>query len=79
LSFAGNAGSVESTVGASTVESSTYSTEVEEQAETFPAASVAVAWKVVVESSGTLTRKPTLANLDSGPPAAAVPEQSSVV
>ena len=68
LLFAGEAGLVLVSVGcAGAVESSTYVTELDEQAETLPAASVAVASKLVVESSATDTDNPGDAN------AAAVP------
>jgi hypothetical protein len=50
-----------------------------EQSETFPAVSVAVARKVVVESSGTETVTPGDAKSDAEPLAAAVPVQSEDV
>jgi hypothetical protein len=64
---------------AGAVESSTYVTELAEQPETFPAASVAVALKVVVESSATATVSPALEKAAAVPEAAAEPEQSLVV
>ena len=68
LSFAGPTGLEASEVGrAGVVESSTYVIELVEQLETLPAASVAVALKVVELSSETATVRPGLAN------AAAVP------
>jgi hypothetical protein len=50
-----------------------------EQSETFPAVSVAVARKVVIESSGTDTVKPGEAKAAAEPLAAAVPVQSEDV
>jgi hypothetical protein len=64
---------------AGAVESSTYVTELAEQPETFPAASVAVALKVVVESSATATVSPGVEKAAAVPEAAAEPEQSLVV
>jgi hypothetical protein len=54
-------------------------TELAEQLLTFPAASVAVALKVVLESSATATVKPGLAKAAAVPDAATAPEQSLVV
>jgi hypothetical protein len=54
-------------------------TELAEQPETLPAASVAVALNVVVESSATATVSPGLEKEAALPVAAAVPEQSLVV
>jgi hypothetical protein len=64
---------------AGVVESSTYVTELVEQPETLPAASVAVALKVVELSSETATVRPGLANAAAVPLAATEPEQSVVV
>jgi hypothetical protein len=49
-----------------------------EQPETLPDTSVAVALKVVVESSATATVRPGLKNAAAVPVAAAAPEQSLV-
>jgi hypothetical protein len=79
LSFAGDAGVVESPLGAAgAVESSTYVTPLE-QAEVLPAASVAVALKVAALSSETVTVRPGEAKLPAAPLAATEPEQSDVV
>ena len=61
FSFAGESGSVSVRTGSSgAAESSTYVTELEEQLEVLPAASVAVAWNVVVESSATAPEQSVL-------------------
>jgi hypothetical protein len=74
LSFAGDAGEVDVNVGAAGgVESSTYETEVVEHADSLPAASVAVAYKVVVASLGTVTETPPDANDAAVPLPNAVP------
>ena len=79
LSFAGETGVEPSEAGsAGAVESSTYVTPAE-QPETLPAASVAVALKVVVESSDTATVRPGLEKAAAVPLAATEPEQSLVV
>jgi hypothetical protein len=79
LSFAGPAGLAASADGAvGELESSTYVTSEVEQPETLPAASVAVALKVVVESSGTATVMP-VAKVAADPVAVGAPEQSLVV
>jgi hypothetical protein len=76
LSFAGEAGVVESELGADgAVESSTYVTPLE-QLETLPAASVAVALKVDVESSATFAERPGEPNAAAPPVAVGAPEQS---
>ena len=63
MAFAGDAGDVDVNVGASGgVESSVYETEVVEHADSFPAASVAVAYNVVVASLGTVTDTPPAPN-----------------
>jgi hypothetical protein len=80
LSFAGESGSVSVRAGSfGAVESSTYVIELEEQLEVLPAASVAVAWNVVVESSATGTARPGEEKSDAEPIAAAGPEQSELV
>jgi hypothetical protein len=80
LLFAGEGGLVLVSVGvAVAVESSTYVIVDEEQADVFPAASVAVARKVVVESSVTDTERPGEAKLAALPWAATPPVQSEVV
>jgi hypothetical protein len=78
LSFAGPAGVDTSEDGAAgAVESSTYVTP-EEQPLTLPAASVAVALKVVDESSATATATP-VAKAAALPVAAGTPVQAAVV
>jgi hypothetical protein len=80
LSFAGETGLEASEAGsAGAVESSTYVTEEVEQAEALPAASVAVALKVVELSLETAIVSPGLAKAAAVPVAAAPPEQSLVV
>ncbi len=79
LSFAGETGLEASALGsAGAVESSTYVTEELEQPETLPAASVAVALKVVEVSSETVTVRPGDAKAAAGPVAAAPPVQAAV-
>src|SRR3954454_9517461 len=79
LSLAGPTGLVAARCGDSgAVESSTYVTAPVEQAETLPASSVTVAWKVVVVSSSTWAAIPVAEKADSGPVAAGVPLQSPV-
>ena len=79
MSFAGEAGVVPSPPGAfGLVESSTYVAEELEQPDTLPALSVAVALKVVVESSATATVMP-VANVAAEPLAAGAPVQAAVV
>ncbi len=79
LSFAGETGVEARALGsAGAVESSTYVTEELEQALTFPAASVAVALKVVELSSETVTVRPGLENAAAVPVAAAPPVQPAV-
>jgi hypothetical protein len=64
LAFAGDGGSVAVRMGAGGgLESSTYVTELGEQLEALPAASVAVAWKLVVASSATATGAPAVLNV----------------
>jgi hypothetical protein len=76
LSFAGDPGEVDVNVGAAGgVESSTYETEVLEHADSFPAASVAVAYNVVVASLGTVTATPPEPNDAAEPLPSAVPLQ----
>jgi hypothetical protein len=65
-------------VDAGAVESSTYVWPAE-HGDVLPAPSVAVALKVIVESSPTLTVRPALPNAAAVPDAAAAPEQSAVV
>ena len=80
LSFAGEPGEVASEVGlAGAVESSTNVTESVEHADTFPAASVAVAKNVVLVSFVTDTAKPGLSNAAAVPVAATLLEQSLFV
>jgi hypothetical protein len=80
LSFAGEAGVESRELGsAGAVESSTYVTEELEQPETLPAASVAVALKVVELSFATAIVRPGEAKAAAVPVAAAPPEQSLVV
>ena len=85
LAFAGDAGDVDDNVGAAGgVESSTYETEVVEQADSFPAASVAVAYKFVVVSLGTVTEIPPEPNdaaepLPNTDPPHAAPEYTFTV
>ena len=74
LSFAGDAGDVDVNVGAGGgVESSVYEAKVVEHADSFPAASVAVAYSVVVASLGTVTETPPDANDAADPLPNAVP------
>ena len=78
--MAGEAGLEASDAGSpGAVESSTYVTEELEQPETLPAASVAVALKVVELSFATAIVSPGLAKAAAVPVAAAAPEQSLVV
>jgi hypothetical protein len=80
LSFAGETGLEAREPGSpGAVESSTYVTEELEQPDTLPAASVAVALKVVEESFATEIVSPGEANAAAVPVAAAPPEQSLVV
>jgi hypothetical protein len=79
LSFAGESGSVSVKVGvAGAIESSTYVTDVDEQADRLPAASVALARRVVVVLSATVAVSPAPANVAALPPATGVPLQSAV-
>ena len=79
LLLAGPAGVEASPEGfAGAVESSTYVTEELEQPEAFPAASVAVALKVVDESSATAAVIP-VANVAAVPVAVGAPVQAAVV
>jgi hypothetical protein len=79
VSFAGETGLEASALGsAGAVESSTYVTEAVEQPETFPAASVAVALKVVDVSLETETVRPGEAKAAAVPVAAAPPVQPAV-
>jgi hypothetical protein len=79
LLFAGDTGLEARDEGrAGAVESSTYVTELDEQPETLPAASVAVALNVVDESSETATVIP-VANAAAVPVAAGPPVQEPVV
>jgi hypothetical protein len=79
LLFAGPAGVAASEAGsAGAVESSTYVTELVEQPLTFPAASVAVALKVVELSSETATLMP-VAKAAAVPVAVGAPVQAPVV
>jgi hypothetical protein len=76
FSFAGEPGEEFSALGAAgAVESSVYATPLE-QLETLPAASVAVALKVVDESSATLTLSPAPPNAAAPPVVTGAPEQS---
>ena len=71
VSFAGDTGDVDNAVGfAGAVESSTKATESVEHADTFPAASVAVAKNVVELSAATETVKPGLLKFAAVPVAA---------
>jgi hypothetical protein len=80
LLFAGETGLEASEVGsAGAVESSTYVTEAAEQPLTLPAASVAVALKVVEVSSATATVSPGLAKAAAVPVTAGAPVQAPVV
>jgi hypothetical protein len=80
LLFAGPTGVETSEAGsAGAVESSTYVTELAEQPETLPAASVAVALKVVVVSSETATVRPGLENAAAVPVAVGAPVHPAVV
>ena len=80
LLFAGPAGVAASDVGsAGAVESSTYVTEEVEQPETLPAASVAVALKVVDVSSETETVRPGEEKVAAVPVAAGAPVHEPVV
>jgi hypothetical protein len=79
LSLAGPAGVAASEDGsAGAVESSTYVTDELEQADALPAGSVAVALKVVDESSATTTMIP-VANTAAVPVAAGAPVHEPVV
>ena len=79
LSFAGPIGVDARDAGApGAVESSTYVTDELEQPLTLPAASVAVALKVVELSSETATVRPGLAKAAAVPVASGAPEQSLV-
>ena len=79
LSFAGEPGLEASELGAAgALESSTNMTELDEQPLMLPAESVAVAVKVVVESSETATVSPGELNEAVVPEAATEPEQSLV-
>jgi hypothetical protein len=79
LSLAGETGVEVSEEGAAgALESSRYTTPAE-QLPVLPAASVAVALKVVVESSVTATVRPGLEKAAAVPVAAGAPEQSLVV
>ena len=80
LLFAGPTGLAASDVGsAGAVESSTYVTEEVEQPETLPAASVAVALKVVLVSSETEAVIPGEAKAAAVPVAFGAPVQAPVV
>jgi hypothetical protein len=80
LLFAGETGEEASDVGsAGAVESSTYVTELAEQPLTLPAASVAVALKVVELSSATAIVKPGELKAAAVPLAAGAPVQPAVV
>ena len=80
LLFAGPTGvEASEVVRAGAVESSTYVTELAEQPETLPAASVAVALKVVEVSSETATVIPGDANAAAVPLAAGAPVHAPVV
>ena len=80
LSFAGETGVDTNALGCEgAVESSMYVTEVAEQPEVLPAASVAVALYVVELSSETATVIPGLEKAAAVPDAAIEPEQSLVV
>ena len=80
LSFAGPAGLDARELGsAGAVESSTYVTEELEQPETLPAASVAVALKVVEVSSATATVIPGDEKVAAEPVAVGAPVQPAVV
>ena len=80
LLFAGEAGEDPSDEGsAGAVESSTYETELVEQPLTVPAASVAVALKVVDVSSDTATVIPGDENAAAVPVAVGAPVQAAVV
>ena len=80
LLFAGDAGLEASDVGSpGAVESSTYVTEEVEQPETLPAASVAVALKVVLVSSETEPVMPGDAKAAAVPVAFGAPVQPAVV
>jgi hypothetical protein len=56
-----------------------YVMELREQADVLPAASVAVAWKVVDESSSTDAGSPGKKKVAADPVAAMAPEQSALV
>jgi hypothetical protein len=77
--LAGEAGLEAKPLGAlGAIESSTYVNPLE-QALGLPAASVAVALKVVLELSATVTVRPGAAKAAAVPVAAAAPEQSELV
>jgi hypothetical protein len=79
LSFAGEAGLDEEIEGVNGAVESSTNVKPLEHGDVFPAASVAVALKVVDESFETATVIPVPVNVVSGPVAAGAPEQSEVV